>query len=61
MSYLGNLAGDEWAQYANAAGQIYYIKIATGGRQYEIPTGYADFPQVKMLSYGCHRAYAYTT
>jgi hypothetical protein len=57
MSYLGNLFGDEWSQYSNAAGQIYYVEISTGGSQYEIPTGYEDSPQVTfsfMLPLGIH-------
>ncbi|RSL49417.1 hypothetical protein CEP54_012462 [Fusarium duplospermum] len=42
MSYLGNLVGDQWSQYSNHAGQIYYVEIATGESQYSIPTGWED-------------------
>lgn len=49
MSYQGNLVGDEWSQYSNDAGQVYYVEIATGGSQYEIPTGWEDDPHVRAL------------
>ncbi|KAM0207602.1 hypothetical protein ACHAQD_011999 [Fusarium lateritium] len=45
MSYVGNLVGDQWQQYSNVAGQVYYVQAATGASQYSIPPGWEDHPQ----------------
>jgi hypothetical protein len=46
MSYLGNLTGDEWSQYSNDAGQVFYVDSVTGQSQFEIPAGWEDHRQV---------------
>jgi hypothetical protein len=35
-------------QYANPAGQSYYVDIATNETSYSIPAGYEDTPQVRL-------------
>jgi hypothetical protein len=49
MAYLDNLVKDQWSQYSNHTGQVYYVEIATGESQYNIPTGWEDDLQVKTL------------
>ncbi|KIL83763.1 hypothetical protein FAVG1_13039 [Fusarium avenaceum] len=42
MSYVGNLVGNQWQQYSNDAGQMYYVEVTTGATQYAIPSGWED-------------------
>lgn len=51
MSYVGNLLGNQWQQYSNAAGQMYYVELATGASQYSIPSGWEDQADVSAAGF----------
>lgn len=43
---LGYLTGNQWYQYANRAGQVYYNHVITGQETLTIPAGFEDLPAV---------------
>ena len=53
MSYIGALSGGEWEQFSTEAGQVYYARVGSSSTQYNIPHGWEDNAQVRILCHTC--------
>ncbi|KAH7242634.1 hypothetical protein BKA59DRAFT_514150 [Fusarium tricinctum] len=60
MFYVGNLVGNQWQQYSNDAGQMYYVEVTTGTSQYAIPSGWEDQAQDNWNHSATHQQWTNT-